>query len=319
MIPYKLDVVMNRWPWMNLALIAGTTLVSFWGFTVDSDESNAVLNLCLWHGENFRFHQLITSMFMHADIFHLAGNMLMLFVFGNAVNAKLGQIKYLLVYLLAGLAANLAWMAIGHGTVEFAGIQIPIHSLGASGAIMGIVGAVLILYPRNDVSIYFSLYLFYGRVIEVSVGWLILLYVGLDVWGSLGQRGGGVNYIAHVAGALVGIGAVGALVWTNIVESAPNEENIFQVFGYKPKIGGDDVSPEEAYAATHGRGNFTPRKPAPPLQPAKPVLKSYLIHGSDRASGFKTQFEVKAKDLATARALAEKEDVIPERIVEVLS
>lgn len=312
MIPYKLDVVMNRWPWMNLALIAATTVISFWGFAAEFNESELVSTFYQWHGERFRVYQLLTCIFFHAGFLHLAGNMLFLFVFGNAVNAKLGHFQYLLLYLAAGIIASVASQVIGSGTIDFHGMQIPVPSVGASGAIMGVVGAVLVLYPRNDVSTVMILMM---RIFtfELSVGWLILLYVASDIFGSV-RGGGNVDYLAHVGGAFFGIASIGALVWYNIIESSPNEQNLFQVLGWKPSLVDDGISAEEAFAARRAK-----ERAAATATAARPTLKSFLIQGSDRSTGFKTNFEVKARDLDTARALAEKEDIVPEKIVEVLS
>lgn len=316
MIPYKLDVMMERRPLMNFGLIAVTTVISIIGFIADFNESTAMLAFHQWHGESFRLYQLLTSIFIHGGILHLLGNMMALFVFGNAINAKLGQLKYLALYLSAGIVANIISRMFGPASVEIYGFTHEIHSVGASGAIMGVIGAVLILYPRNNVSILWIFFFLFYKIFEISVGWLIVFYVVMDLLGSMGGSGG-TDYMAHVGGAFFGILSIGWLVWKGKLESSDNEENLFQVLGWKPKAPEGIYYVESVFANRKTIHNKALNMPDP--EPAaKPVLKSYLVHGSDRSSGFKTSFEVKAKDMETAYALAEKEDIIPERIVEVL-
>jgi membrane associated rhomboid family serine protease len=222
MIPLAADVPMKRVPWANWLLIAVTIVVSLavpykkesWEFRnpvpelgddyrfrvpVHTEYSPLVLQ-----PDNFQGHQLVTSLFQHAGILHLFGNMLFLFVFGNAINAKLGHWQFLLVYLGIGALESAAWLALGPN----------IPCLGASAAIMGICGMFLILYPRNEVAVWDDLLMFMQQEWTTGFsGWMVvLLYVAFDIWGAMFQRDSGVGYVAHIIGFMLGVSiAIGLL------------------------------------------------------------------------------------------------------------
>jgi len=140
---------------------------------------------------------LLSSMFMHGGFMHIAGNMLYLWIFGDNVEDRMGHLKYLIFYLLCGFLAS--------ATHIFFGPNSKIPSLGASGAIAGVLGAYLILFPRQGVRVYQ-----WGRVVEVPalivIGlWGVLQFI--SGFGSLANIGesGGVAYMAHVGGFVAGI------------------------------------------------------------------------------------------------------------------
>ncbi len=140
---------------------------------------------------------LISAMFMHGDWGHLLGNMLYLWIFGDNVEDRLGHSRYLIFYLICGLLASLTHIYFGPRSF--------IPSLGASGAIAGVLGAYLILYPRQAVRVFQ-----FGRIVELPaimvIGiWGILQF--LSGFGSLGSVGesGGVAYMAHIGGFVAGI------------------------------------------------------------------------------------------------------------------
>jgi len=151
-------------------------------------------------GENL--HTLFTSMFLHADIFHIGGNMLYLYIFGDNIEDFLGHLRFLLFYFVCGLVADLAHIL---SIASTAGLQIP--TLGASGAISGVMGAYILLYPRSRIQ---TLVLtFVITVVSVPAVfflgfWFILqlLYTWLGI-------GGNVAYGAHIGGFIAGI----ALGW----------------------------------------------------------------------------------------------------------
>ena len=142
---------------------------------------------------------LISSMFMHAGWAHLGGNMLYLWVFGDNIENRLGHIRYLFFYLLTGIIASLTHVL----TTQFLGHNMLIPSLGASGAISGILGAYLMLFPTRSV----HLFLFF-TVISVpaiiALGFWIVLQIlnGTSVLG--GDEAGGVAYSAHIGGFIGG-------------------------------------------------------------------------------------------------------------------
>jgi membrane associated rhomboid family serine protease len=146
---------------------------------------------------------LLTSMFMHGGIAHLLGNMLFLWIFGDNVEDYLGHVRYIFFYLVCGVLASLAHVA---STYAF-GADPLIPSLGASGAISGVLGAYLLLFPQRRVTV-----ILFRILAEVPA------YVAIGMWflfqiinsvGALGdQLGGGVAYGAHIGGFLAGLALV---------------------------------------------------------------------------------------------------------------
>lgn len=146
------------------------------------------------------YFSLLTSMFMHAGILHLGGNMLFLWVFGNNVEDRLGRVRFLLFYLLAGLAAAFAQIAPNPESV------IPL--VGASGAVSGVLGAYIVSWPRASVISILPLGFFFTTI--RTTAWVVLgLWFVLQIFGGLaglGQvAGGGVAYLAHVGGFIAGV------------------------------------------------------------------------------------------------------------------
>ena len=147
---------------------------------------------------------LIFSMFMHGGIAHIAGNMLFLWIFGDNVEHRLGHFRYLIFYLLTGVIASLAHVVT---TVMFAtdpgSLLIP--SLGASGAISGILGGYLVLHPHRRVTV--ILFRFLTDVpayVAIGIWFAFQLISGLGMLGG-GSQQGGVAYAAHVGGFVAGL------------------------------------------------------------------------------------------------------------------
>ena len=150
---------------------------------------------------------LIFSMFMHGGIAHIAGNMLFLWIFGDNVEDSMGHLRYLIFYLLTGVLASLAHVFI---TVMFAVDQssLLVPSLGASGAISGVLGGYLVLHPRRRVTV--ILFRFLTDVpayVAVGIWFGFQLISGLGVLGG-GSQQGGVAYAAHVGGFVAGVALV---------------------------------------------------------------------------------------------------------------
>jgi len=147
---------------------------------------------------------LLTSMFMHGGLAHIAGNMLFLWIFGDNVEDRMGHLRYLVFYLLTGLLASLAHVFI---TVAFATDQstLLIPSLGASGAISGVLGGYIVLYPHRRVTVF--LFRFLTEVpawVAIGMWFAFQLISGLGVLGS-GSEQGGVAYAAHIGGFVAGV------------------------------------------------------------------------------------------------------------------
>ncbi|MFM2386520.1 MAG: hypothetical protein RL660_1277 [Bacteroidota bacterium] len=141
---------------------------------------------------------MITSMFMHGGISHIFGNMLYLWIFGDNIENQMGHIKYLLFYLLTGVLGSLAHVASSF----FQAQDTLIPSLGASGAISGVLGAYLCMFPQNKVrAILFYFPVTVPAIIALGVWIAFQIFNGL---GSLGGSGGGVAYAAHIGGFFAG-------------------------------------------------------------------------------------------------------------------
>ncbi len=145
-----------------------------------------------------KLYTLITSMFLHADIFHLGGNMLFLYIFGDNVEDAFGHFPYLLFYLICGLVADFA-----HILSLTTSTELLRPTLGASGAISGVMGAYILMYPRARIR---TLALaFFVAVVSVPafffLGFWFLLQL-INIWLDIG---GGVAYWAHVGGFVAGM------------------------------------------------------------------------------------------------------------------
>lgn len=147
---------------------------------------------------------LFTSMFMHGGIAHLAGNMLFLWIFGDNIEDRLGHVRYVIFYLVCGLIASLAHVFT---TAAFASQEssMLIPSLGASGAISGVLGGYLLLHPSRRVTV--ILFRFLTAVpayVAIGLWFLFQLISGLGMLGG-GSQGGGVAYAAHIGGFIAGL------------------------------------------------------------------------------------------------------------------
>jgi membrane associated rhomboid family serine protease len=144
---------------------------------------------------------VFTAMFMHGSLLHLGGNMLFLWIFGNNVEDRMGPLPYLVFYLLAGAAAMAAQTLIGLGS------EIP--TLGASGAVAGVLGGYLLLFPRARV-VTFVFIIFFFTILELPAMLFLVIWIAqqalfgyLDLTGSAGE--GGVAYFAHIGGFVLGL------------------------------------------------------------------------------------------------------------------
>ena len=141
---------------------------------------------------------LFTSMFLHAGIIHIGGNMLFLYIFGDNIEYKFGRGKYLALYLFWGVVADLAHIMSDPTS--------PIPALGASGAISGVLGAYLVLFPNAKIMtmMFFG---FFMRMIRISAKWYLpFWFIFQNVLPVLvGSGGSGVAFLAHIGGFIVGI------------------------------------------------------------------------------------------------------------------
>lgn len=187
LIPYEIETLIQERPWANWLIVAACTLVSL--AALFGGEAAWVDPLVL---DGFSMPGLLGHVLLHADLIHLAGNMIFLWVFGNAVCANIGNLKYLAVFLAATLLS-----ATVHNFMDGS------LAIGASGAINGIVGVVLAMYPLNRIYV-FWLFLIRGGTFSCKAFWIILAWFGFDLFGVV-TGGGLVAYWAHIGGLLGGL------------------------------------------------------------------------------------------------------------------
>ncbi|MFZ1528416.1 MAG: rhomboid family intramembrane serine protease [Ferruginibacter sp.] len=144
---------------------------------------------------------IFTAMFMHGSIAHIGGNMLYLWIFGDNLENRMGHGKYLAFYLLTGVLATLSHVFLSSAL----GRDLLIPSLGASGAISGVLGGYLVLFPKNQVRV-IALNTIINVPAIVSLGiWIAMQVVsGMSMFGGEGS-GGGVAYAAHIGGFIAGM------------------------------------------------------------------------------------------------------------------
>jgi rhomboid family protein len=167
-------------------LTGGDAFIMRWAFVPRRFEANP-------SGE---FVTIFTSMFMHAGWMHLGGNMLYLWIFGDNVEDRFGHVKYLIFYLLCGIAATFAQLMFSHAS------DIP--NLGASGAIAGVLGSYILMFPQGRVRV-----LGYGGIYHVPAIVVLGFWIVLQFFSGIGSianssQTGGVAYMAHIGGFIAG-------------------------------------------------------------------------------------------------------------------
>jgi membrane associated rhomboid family serine protease len=168
-------------------LSGGDAFIERWAFVPARFLANPIADLLT----------LFTAMFMHAGWVHLGGNMLYLWIFGDNVEDRFGHVKFIIFYVLCGLAATFAQLAFSLGS------HVP--NLGASGAIAGVLGAYILLFPQGRVKVLQG-----RRVIQVPALIVIGLWIVLQLFSGIGSVAsaagdtGGVAYMAHIGGFVAG-------------------------------------------------------------------------------------------------------------------
>lgn len=224
LIPLSTDRPPKRRPIVNETIVIINLLVyiiGLVGYNFEWFERNAVATWGHFWMDDFKIWQLFTYQFIHDpfSIWHIAFNLLFLWVFGNAVESRLGRTGYLCFYLTAGIVAGLA-----HGIAD------PTHPvIGASGAIAGVTGGFLALFPRARIKILF--FFFIVGIWFIPATWFILFYFAIDILKqtmSMFGGSGNVAYAAHIAGNVFGFSICFALLATNVLKR--EEYDIFFLF-----------------------------------------------------------------------------------------
>lgn len=209
MIPINDENPTELTPWMTVVLLAANLLtwvfVQQLGAMPGLEQSVIVFGArpCEVTGacpiEGLGGEALITSMFMHGGWAHLLGNMLFLWVFGNNIEDSMGHVRFLVFYLLTGVAAGLAHIYFSPAS--------PTPAVGASGAISGIMGAYILLYPSARVRTYFPPFFFFRiRAVFFLLLWFVLqLFSGISTLGLPESEAGGVAVWAHIGGFVAGV------------------------------------------------------------------------------------------------------------------
>jgi membrane associated rhomboid family serine protease len=195
-------------PYVNYGLIVINAVVFVWeaivaGNFLEVCEANEI---CSDYGAIPKhllggdLSSIFTSMFMHSGIFHLAGNMIFLFVFGDNIEDRFGHVKYLLIYIAWGMVAAFVHSAYA---VNSGGGEIP--AVGASGAISGVLGAYLLMFPRAK--IFTLIVAFFITTVRIPVLVYIPFWFILQViFALIPGQSGGVAYLAHIGGFVAGLG-----------------------------------------------------------------------------------------------------------------
>ncbi len=209
MIPLR-DVIPSRTtPYITVTIIALNALAWLVEIGMPPDVLQPFLTLYGVVPADFRSLTLVTSMFLHGSWMHVIGNMWYLWIFGDNVEDRLGHGRFIIFYLLCGIAASAGQIAIDPDST--------LPTIGASGAIAGVMGAYFVLYPRARVLTLVPLILWW-ELIELPAIFLLGFWFLLQLFsaGAIAvtastHGGGGVAFMAHVAGFVAGIGGVFAL------------------------------------------------------------------------------------------------------------
>ncbi|KEJ98189.1 Membrane associated serine protease, rhomboid family [Pseudosulfitobacter pseudonitzschiae] len=204
MFPIRDHNPSGRTPYVTYGLMAANILIflSYAGMMSDARAINAFyiewafIPARISAGEGY--YTLVSSMFLHGGWMHLAGNMLFLYIFGDNIEDEMGHGPYLGFYLLTGVAAALAQYVVA----PFSGVP----TVGASGAIAGVMGGYLLMFPKAKVDILIIFIVFF-RIFPIPAWVMLMLWFGMQFIGGLGANpdAGGVAYWAHAGGFVAGL------------------------------------------------------------------------------------------------------------------
>jgi membrane associated rhomboid family serine protease len=209
-LPIQTSIEQRKTPYANYALIVLNVLIFFFEFTTDPRTGQTVLtqwahNFML-KPNNLEVSQFITYAFLHGGFMHLFGNMFFLYLFGNNVNEKLGNINYICFYLAGGIASGFGHILLNSSPV-----------LGASGAVAAVTGAYLVLFPRSLITVIYW-FIIIGTLEVPALYFIAFKLIFID--NVMARTSQGVAYDAHLAGYAFGIASVLALIGTKIIPSA---------------------------------------------------------------------------------------------------
>jgi membrane associated rhomboid family serine protease len=205
MIPLR-DVIPSRTtPYVTVILIIINALAFWFELLLTGPERQAFIREYGIVPAAFTWSSVLTSMFLHGGWLHVIGNMWYLWIFGDNVEDRLGHGRYLFFYLLCGAAAGIAQTLVNPDSY--------VPTIGASGAIAGVMGAYFVLYPQSRVLTLIPLFIFI-EIIEIRAIYFLGFWFLMQLFSGVGSVAhttgsqGGVAFWAHVAGFVVGLGAV---------------------------------------------------------------------------------------------------------------
>ena len=204
MFPIRDHNPSGRVPYVTYALIL-INVVVFLAYAFQLNDDRAIIQIFdtfalvpreVTAGEDY--FTFVTSMFMHGGWMHLIGNMLFLWIFGDNMEDAFGHVGFLAFYLVTGIAADLAHIVVDPSS------NVPL--VGASGAIAGVMGGYLLLFPKARVDVLLIFIVFF-RVFSLSAWIVLMIWFGLQVFNSVATASGagGVAYLAHAGGFAAGI------------------------------------------------------------------------------------------------------------------
>ena len=204
MLPLYDENPTRNFPALTIAIMSANILIYLWGLSVLPAELDRVyyefgmIPIDVTRSPLRGTPTIISSMFLHGGFLHLAGNMLYLWIFGNNIEDVLGKFRFVLFYLVCGAIAAFCHVASNTGS------HIPM--IGASGAIAGILGGYIVLFPQAKVKTLIFLG-FFITVVRMPALVLLLIWMGLQVFSSISvsAEGGGVAWFAHIGGFVAGM------------------------------------------------------------------------------------------------------------------
>ncbi|MGN6183273.1 MAG: rhomboid family intramembrane serine protease [Thermoanaerobaculia bacterium] len=210
MIPLRDDNPRRTVPYVTYLLVALNVFAFFWELSLGPNLERALFTIAFipakfWVPGHWSYDMLtiVVSMFLHGSLLHVGSNMLYLWIFGDNIEDRLGHFRYLVFYLLCGFGATFAHAFFSSGS------RIP--AIGASGAIAGVLGAYIVLYPKARVLTLIPIFFFImfrelPAILILGLWFVLQLFSGV---GSLGvqdaQDMGGVAYFAHIGGFVIGV------------------------------------------------------------------------------------------------------------------
>ena len=204
MFPFRDHNPSRKTPYVNWALIAINSIVFLLYIPILNNDLALSSFFDEWAmvpaeiASGTEYHTALTSMFLHGGYMHLIGNMVFLWIYGDNVEDAMGHVAYLVFYLVAGFGADAIHILSDTSSM--------IPTVGASGAIAGVMGAYLLLYPKARIDIFLILVVFF-KVFTLPAFVVLLVWMGIQVFGGFSAPtvGGGVAYWAHIGGFVVGL------------------------------------------------------------------------------------------------------------------